>query len=125
MVIESKVILLVDGGAQLRKVCSDILASAGYTVFEADNAMDALLATAERNGAIDILLLSRNLPRVTEDELTEAFRLLWPRIDVVSIDNTVEGPGSGANSITVNKPMLAELLLDAVRRTPVPAAIPA
>lgn len=125
MVIESKVILLVDGGAQLRKVCSDILASAGYTVFEADNAMDALLATAERNGAIDILLLSRNLPRVTGDELTEAFRLLWPRIDVVSMGNTVEGPGSGANSITVNKPLLAESLLDAVRRTPVPAAVPA
>ena len=125
MVIESKVILLVDGGSQSRQVCSDILASAGHTIIEADNAMDALLATAEREGAVDILLLSRDLPQVTADELTQAFSLLWPRIDVVSIPYSVDGPGSTANSITANKPKLAEALLGAVRRPPVPAAVPA
>ena len=56
MTVESKVILVVDDDPRIREVCSKILAGNGYDVLDADNALEALILAADRNGEIGLLL---------------------------------------------------------------------
>src|SRR5690349_3768635 len=122
--VESKVILVLEGDSHTRQSCLGILAAGGYTVLEADNSMEALLLAAEREGAVDLLLTGSNLPGSAGGELAQAFSMLWPDTDVLYLGEPSAQNQTQDLAPVARTPMTPESLLIAVQQlleTPVPA----
>jgi len=123
--VESRVILVLEGDSHTRQSCLGILAAGGYTVLEADNSMEALLVAAEREGAVDLLLTGSNPPGITRGELALAFSMLWPDIDVMYLGETsTQNHTQELAHPVARTPITPESLLNAVQQlleTPVPA----
>jgi two-component system cell cycle sensor histidine kinase/response regulator CckA len=81
-------VLLVDDDDAVRGFCRGILTASGFTVLEADNGFEALLASAQLRGAIDILITDLEMPGITGVELGRAFNQLWPSVNVLYVSGS-------------------------------------
>ena len=84
-------ILLADDEAALRRAVAEILRQTGYTVFEADTALDALELAKSHAGEIEILLTDIVMPGLRGTELAAQVRMLRPGIKVIYMSGYAEG----------------------------------
>lgn len=83
-------ILLVDDGANFRRMCRSLLEDLGYLVVEAEDAVSALKVLARAPGDIDVVLLDWNMPRMSGVEALRRIRELRPDLPVVVMSGLVD-----------------------------------
>ncbi|HRI68898.1 MAG TPA: PAS domain S-box protein [Polyangium sp.] len=115
-------ILVVEDDALVRHFVVGILRRVGYAVFEAENPLTALKATAERRGDIDLLLTDVVMPDLSGRELAEQLGAIYPRIQVVYMsgytDDAVLRHGIETNEIAfLRKPFTKDALLQKLRES--------
>jgi len=109
-----RTILLVEDEAFVREVTYQILCSAGYRVFKALNAIDALLAFHQQ-GAVHLLLTDVVLPDRNGCDLASEITNSCPGVKTIFIsgypENSVTRKGLRAGCFYLPKPFSAVLLL--------------
>lgn len=83
-------ILLVEDEALVRKATAEVLQSAGYQVFIADNAAHALEIYRESSKPVDLLLTDVVMPGVSGRELAQTFSLLCPQVRIMLMSGYME-----------------------------------
>jgi CheY-like chemotaxis protein len=79
----SETILLVDDEDGVRKLCSSVLQSYGYTVLEAAGGAEGLAAYERNSGRVDLLLTDVVMPHMQGPELARRVTALHPEIRVL------------------------------------------
>jgi len=113
----STTLLLVDDDDGWRSVGRAALAAQGFRVLEADNGMDALLMAAGHEGFIHLLITDLGLTRIGGALLAEAFREIWPAVQVLYTSESAEEvsrAGLPPDCTVLMKPFSSEALMDAV-----------
>lgn len=110
-------VLVVEDDADLRELCSEILAEAGYAVSEASDGAEGLARLRERRP--DLIVLDLRMPRVDGYEFLRRMRSLQvrpePAVVVVSAVANRRRLSELGPLRLVTKPFEAEVLLDEVR----------
>ncbi len=91
-------VLIVDDNASLRRLNAAVLASRGYTVFEAGDGTKALELLRREEGRISLLIADAIMPSMNGSELVAKARKYWPQMKVLMISGYEkhEAQGDGA-----------------------------
>ena len=116
----TETILVAEDNAGLRKLVTRFLASAGYTVLEADTGDEALRLLARRDQAVHLLLSDVVMPGMSGRLLAEQVARTRPGMKVIYMsgytsDTVVRHGVLEANMPFLNKPFTAAALLRKVR----------
>ncbi len=109
--------LLVDDDDAVRGFCRTVLDASGFTVLEARNGLEALLMSMQLGGALDILITDLEMPGMNGIELGNAFRELWPDVDVVYVSGMPREQIANrvpADCVFLPKPFAGHMLVNAV-----------
>lgn len=102
-----QVVLVVEDNALVRDLTAEILRGAGYQLFEASNADDALeLLESVR---VDLLLADIGLPGMDGRELAEAARQKQPELKVLYVTGKQAPPDGGGEDILIKPFSVREL----------------
>lgn len=113
----SKKIVIIDDEVQIRRMLRIALASDGYTVIEAENAMKGLTAVARQQP--DLVILDLGLPDKDGQKLLEELRD-WSQVPVIVLsarerfEEKVKALDAGARDY-ITKPFSVEELLARIR----------
>lgn len=88
----SETILLVEDDDQVRALCRRILERSGYVVIDAQNAGEALLASEQHDGPIDLMLTDVVMPRMNGGQLAERLVSSRPTMKVVFMSGYTDDP---------------------------------
>jgi PAS domain S-box-containing protein len=118
----SETVLLVEDEGQLRVLARDILRSAGYTVFEAPNAAEAIKVSQRHAGPIHLLVTDVVMPHIGGQELARRLSHERPRMRVLYMsgytdDGIVQGGTVDPTIAFLPKPITPDTLLGKVRET--------
>jgi CheY-like chemotaxis protein len=118
----SETILLVEDEGQLRVLARDILRGAGYQVFDAPNAAEAIKASQRHAGPIHLLVTDVVMPHIGGRELARRLATERPRMRVLYMsgyaeDGIVESGTLDPNVAFLPKPITPDTLLGKVRET--------
>jgi PAS domain S-box-containing protein len=118
----SETVLLVEDEGQLRVLARDILRGAGYQVFDAPNAAEAIKAAQRHAGPIHLLVTDVVMPHIGGRELARRLAVERPRMRVLYMsgytDDAVVQHGVVDPSIAfLPKPITPDMLLGKVRET--------
>ena len=83
MELKKKRVLVVDDDCDLRYVLSVRLVSAGYTVYEAANGLEALEQLDKHS--IDVVLTDYRMPKMDGLEFLSITRVKWPELPVIVV----------------------------------------
>jgi two-component system cell cycle sensor histidine kinase/response regulator CckA len=111
-------ILLVEDEERLRVLVRRILSSNGYNVVEAANGKDALHASADQAGRIDLVVTDIVMPELSGEQLALSLRIARPGMRVIFMTGFTDRalPELGATVGFLQKPFAASALLSEVRR---------
>lgn len=79
----AQTILVVDDAAIVRRLAYRLLSEAGYRVFEAGSASEALEVLSMARGKVDVVLLDVIMPEVNGVDLARMVREVSPLVEVV------------------------------------------
>jgi PAS domain S-box-containing protein len=118
----SETILLVEDEGQLRVLARDILRGAGYQVFDAPNAAEAIKASQRHAGPIHLLVTDVVMPHIGGRELARRLATDRPRMRVLYMsgyteDGIVDSGTLDPNVAFLPKPITPDTLLGKVRET--------
>jgi two-component system, cell cycle sensor histidine kinase and response regulator CckA len=118
----SETILLVEDEGQLRVLARDILRGAGYQVFDAPNAAEAIKSAQRHAGPIHLLVTDVVMPHIGGRELARRLAVERPRMRVLYMsgytDDAIVQHGIIDPSIAfLPKPITPDTLLAKVRET--------
>ena len=117
----SETVLLVDNDDGVRKLCSAVLQSNGYTVIEAPDGAAGLAAYEKNSGQVDLLLTDIVMPHMNGFELAERLAEREPRLGILYMsgyrDNPEGFPQRATNHPLLHKPFTPDTLLSRVRET--------
>jgi two-component system cell cycle sensor histidine kinase/response regulator CckA len=118
----TETVLLVEDEGQLRVLARDILRGAGYTVFEAPNAAEAIKVSQRHAGPIHLLVTDVVMPHIGGQELARRLGAERPRMRVLYMsgytdDGIVQGGTVDPNIAFLPKPITPDTLLGKVRET--------
>jgi PAS domain S-box-containing protein len=113
-----EIILLVEDEERLRVLVRRILSSNGYNVVEAANGKDALHASADQAGPIDLVVTDIVMPELSGEQLALSLRKVRPGMRVIFMTGFTDRalPELGASVGFLQKPFAAGALLSEVRR---------
>jgi len=116
----SETILLVDDEDGVRKLCSAVLQSNGYTVIEASDGAAGLTAYEKHAGGVDLLLTDVVMPHMNGFELAERLAGKDARMGILYMsgypDNPAGPPGQEVRAF-LHKPFTPDALLLKVRQS--------
>lgn len=78
-------ILIAEDNAEVRKLMKGVLIANGYTVFEADNGMDATERFMEHSDHIDLVILDVVMPKKNGKEVYEEIKQVKPGIKALFV----------------------------------------
>ena len=108
-------ILVVDDEPAVRRLTALMLRSAGYEVYVAGSAAEAI-ELAERHGCgLNLLLTDMRMPFVDGHDLIGRIRQICPRVDVMVFTGFIGDDQRPRNYPILGKPFTREQLLTAVR----------
>ncbi|HSE60298.1 MAG TPA: response regulator [Nitrospiraceae bacterium] len=118
---DDKRILLVDDNRDLRRLVALLLMSAGYSVSEAGDGLEAVAELKRRR--YDAILTDVRMPRLSGRELLKICRDSYPLTPVIVLSSDFHLPADGHPPVSaedgafacLSKPVDARLLLFAVR----------
>ena len=115
----TKTILVVDDVGVVRKIAFHLLSEAGYRVFEASSAAEALEVLATSRQPINLALMDVVLPEVNGVDLARILREEWPGCRIVFMsafpaEILVREGLDHPNVIFLAKPFTRDELLDKV-----------
>ena len=118
----SGTILVAEDEPAVLALAARVLRARGYTVLEARNGVDAIRATEEHAGPVDMLLTDVVMPRVGGPELAERLKPTYPDIRVIFMsgyaDNkAVRGMMEDSSTHFLQKPFTPSDLLEITQRT--------
>jgi PAS domain S-box-containing protein len=118
----SETVLLVEDEGQLRVLARDILRGAGYTVFEAPNAAEAIKVSQRHAGPIHLLVTDVVMPHIGGQELARRLGVERPRMRILYMsgytdDGIVQDGTVDPNIAFLPKPITPDTLLGKVRET--------
>jgi len=118
----TETVLLVEDEGQLRVLARDILRGAGYQVFDAPNAAEAIKAAQRHAGPIHLLVTDVVMPHIGGRELARRLTVDRPRMRVLYMsgytDDAIVQHGIIDPSIAfLPKPITPDALLGKVRET--------
>lgn len=121
-----RTILVVDDAGVVRRLSFRVLSEAGYRVFEAAGAVEALEVLAMLHGRVDLVLVDVVMPEVNGVDLVRLIREKWsePSILFMSAFPAEVLAREGLQDLRVHflaKPFTRAELLSAVRRAMEPA----
>ena len=108
-------ILVVDDQESVRATVADVLRSAGYTVVESGDGLDALAMLSA--GRFEAMVLDLRMPRLGGAALLRALPAPPPTVVLSAselADEDLERAGSGVQA-QLRKPVAPQRLIDAVR----------
>lgn len=116
-----KRVLIVDDNRDVRHVISLLLMSAGYTVSEAGDGVEAVAELKRRR--YDVILTDVRMPHMNGTELLKICRDQYPLTPVIVLSNDFHSPADSHPPVSaedgafacLSKPVDARLLLYAVR----------
>ena len=114
-------VLVVDDNRDVRRVVSLLLTSAGYTVSEASDGVEAVAKLKRRR--YDVILTDVRMPQMDGRELLKICRDLYPLTPVIVLSSDFRSPADDNAPVSaedgafacLSKPVDARLLLYAVR----------
>ena len=106
-------VLVVDSNAEVRNVIEDLLFDQGFTIRQAANADDALMAL--REDAPDVLLCHLTLLRSERGGLSRRALEPWPALRIVAMSASGGQARSDEASVSLSKPFTRSQLLEAIR----------
>lgn len=114
-------ILITEDEEKVLSVLSRAIGSAGYNVYSASNAEEALNVFSEANVRIDLLVTDIMMPGLNGKELADSAIKINPNLKVIYIsgysDNALFKEGVIAPDIALlRKPFLPEKLIDEIRK---------
>ena len=111
----SKLIMLVDDEAPMRRMLRTVLESQGYFVMEAGDGVDALDLMKDLGEDIDLLLTDFVMPRMDGIALAERVRQLRPQTKVLLMSGYIRACLAGTYEWNlIPKPFRPQELLDRV-----------
>ena len=115
----TETIVLVENEPGMRRLVSQMLVLAGYTVREATDGAEAIRLIDEGGQPADLLLADLSLPAVSGGELTERLAQQYPRLRVLltsdhASDNAIED-AIAAGAQVLPKPFSPGALMSKVR----------
>jgi PAS domain S-box-containing protein len=114
----SETVLLVEDEGQLRVLARDILRGAGYQVFEAPNAAEAIKVSQRHAGPIHLLVTDVVMPHIGGQELARRLGAERPRMRVLYMSGyTDDALTVDPNVAFLPKPITPDTLLGKVRET--------
>jgi len=113
-------ILLVEDDAIVRALAARALRNAGFIVFEAGHAGEAMQVAADNDGRIDLLFTDIVMPGRSGRELAEQFRAQWPATPILytsgfTDDAVVRDAVQGADIDLLEKPYSPTTLVQRVQ----------
>jgi len=115
----TETILLVEDEAFVREVASEVLNGAGYVVFTARNAVEALRAFRQCSGKVDLLISDIVLPGKSGHAVASELRQFSPEIRTLLISGYAEqlvvGMAGNKHTPCLAKPFSARVLLWTIR----------
>jgi two-component system, cell cycle sensor histidine kinase and response regulator CckA len=116
---QTKLVLLVEDEAFVRKAAAEVLESAGYRLLIAGNASEALEVCREVSEPVDLLLTDVVMPETSGRELAAEFLTICPRAKVLLMSGYPERHAPMERSTTTSgylaKPFSSATLLQRVR----------
>jgi len=118
----SGTILVAEDEPAVLALAARVLRARGYTVLEARNGVDAIRASEEHSGSLDMLLTDVVMPRVGGPELAERLKPTYPDLRVIFMsgytDNkTVRSMMEDSGTAFLQKPFTPSDLLEITRKT--------
>jgi|SRR5579872_4740898 len=117
----SETILLVDDEDGVRKLCSAVLQSNGYTVIEAADGVAGLAAYEKNAGHVDLLLTDVVMPHMNGLELASRLSGKDKQLGILYMsgyrDNPVNAPDQDTERAFLHKPFTPDVLLLKVRES--------
>jgi DNA-binding NtrC family response regulator len=120
-------ILIVEDEELLREITTTILERAGFHVFQASNAAEALEVWRREHSSIHVLLADILLPDGTGVELASEFRRTVPALNVIFTSGSdrkvvIETQQMVRGATFLRKPYTIRFLIEAVRAALIEAA---
>lgn len=117
----SETVLVVEDNKEVREFITTVLKGIGYTVFEAQDGIEALSICSEKKGEIDLIITDVVMPNLSGDKLAIRIRELYPHIKILYMsgyaDNIITEKGILKEGINyLQKPLTAVTLAKTVRR---------
>jgi DNA-binding NtrC family response regulator len=109
-------ILIVDDQQQVLEMVEFMLRAAGYEVYAARNATDALAIARQVGCELNLLLTDMNMPHIDGHDLILAIRRLCPNVDTIVMSGDLSADDVRIkNYKMIWKPFTMEQLVEAVK----------
>ena len=109
-------ILIVDDQQQVLRMAEVMLRAAGYEVYGAINATDALAIASQVGCELNLLLTDMIMPEIDGHELILAIRRLCPSVDTIVMSGALSADDVRVkNYKIINKPFTMDQLVEAVK----------
>jgi DNA-binding NtrC family response regulator len=109
-------VLIVDDEQQVRRLAEVILQAAGYQVYTAANAADALVLAGQLKCSLNLLLTDMVMPEMDGHELILAIRNICPYMDTILMSGAfVPDDARFKNYGILPKPFTVDQLLNIVK----------
>jgi DNA-binding NtrC family response regulator len=114
--MKAETILIVDDQQQVLRMAEVMLRAAGYEVYVASNAADALAIARQVGCGLNLLLTDMRMPDIDGHELILALRQLCPTVDTIVMSGALSADDVRVkNYKMIWKPFTMDQLVEVVK----------